>query len=592
MIDDVELQDGTGAAPGADALEEEEEEENLLAEGEIWSQDIDLGFAPTVSESVVATQIDGELVLVDPATETVHHLSKTGALLWSFFDGETTLGELSQDLADAAEMPSEEAEAQMLDMAEALGEASLLQGVVPVVVAPIGAPEGLGIGEEFPPTHLPTVDGGELDLADLRGREVFLINWSPRCGFCEGLAGELAELQPKMAERGVEMVFLSIGEPDENTELMDAHGLAAAVMLGDDEDEEFDDPFPGIGTPAAYLLDADGKVSARFAYGATEVPTLAREAAGLAARVELPIVSDAPSAPEDVELPEIPGVKYLPAASAEVCAPGAQGGKKSRVWSGTRAYAIGEYHVGIRADSAETHATIQAVFAAHRLPGGTPAPVNYSVVLGDHEGASRGLNLLMDRTTTVIRSRSARRVLYGLAAYLSRVLPLPDDGLLRTIELVGIHEGKALILPAFVLEDIEHVQPGLAKMGIAIADDPTADIDLERLELIVPEPRVQVDEAVIEALPHQGPWRTELARVEPGRYPLGGWYLSADPTDEHPPTRAEAIVQALQNVVSDPEKLPDQVQRFDDLFGRFRPTVLTFEDTKGFLDALKHALRS
>ena len=37
---------------------------------------------------------------------------------------------------------------------------------------------------------LPDTDGVEVAAADLRGRSVLLINWSPRCGFCTMIAPE------------------------------------------------------------------------------------------------------------------------------------------------------------------------------------------------------------------------------------------------------------------------------------------------------------------------------------------------------------------------------------------------------------------
>ena len=147
------------------------------------------------------------------------------------------------------------------------------------------------------------------------------------------------------------------------------------------------------------------------------------------------------------ELPEIEGVKYLSSQTDEVCAPGATGAKKPRIWAGTRPYGIGDYHIVVRADSAETHEILQAAFAAYRLPDDTPAPTNYSVVLGDHEGSSRGLNLVLEGNGVVVRTRSGQRAVYGLAAYLSRVLAPPaGKGFLQTYDRVGVIDGKAVIL--------------------------------------------------------------------------------------------------------------------------------------------------
>jgi hypothetical protein len=348
-----------------------------------------------------------------------------------------------------------------------------------------------------------------------------------------------------------------------------------------------------MGTPCAYLLDADGRVAAPFAYGANEVPTLARQVAGI---VELPIVKEASASDEDqdeedLELPEIPGVKYLTSQADEVCGPGASGAKKPRIWAGTRAYAIGEYHIGVRADSPETHETLRAVFAAYRLPDDTPAPTNFSIVLGDHEGSSRGLHLLLEGNGVVVRTRSSSRVLYGLAAYLSNVIaPATSGATLRTYDRLGVVDGKAVILPGLILNDLEHVQAGLAKLGVAVADEPVTTIDLEGTEAVVPEPLVTPDAGAIEQLPEPKRWTTELPRVLPGRYPLAGWFTWTGDPEARDVSRAEAVAKAMHAAMLDPDNLVEQVDRLSDLFERVKPTGLSFEDPKGFLASLEAGL--
>ena len=46
------------------------------------------------------------------------------------------------------------------------------------------------------------------------------------------------------------------------------------TLEGDDTEPGL---FTGIGTPSAYVVDADGAVAAELAYGAVEVPALLRE---------------------------------------------------------------------------------------------------------------------------------------------------------------------------------------------------------------------------------------------------------------------------------------------------------------------------
>src|SRR5690242_1638412 len=53
-------------------------------------------------------------------------------------------------------------------------------------------PQGLEVGTEFPAFTLPDLDGNPVSLADFRGKNVFLVHWSPGCGFCDLVAPEIA----------------------------------------------------------------------------------------------------------------------------------------------------------------------------------------------------------------------------------------------------------------------------------------------------------------------------------------------------------------------------------------------------------------
>jgi hypothetical protein len=171
--------------------------------------------------------------------------------------------------------------------------------------------------------------------------------------------------------------------------------------MREDAPDDFLDPFPGMGTPVSYLLDAEGKVAAPLAYGAGEVPALAKRTAGL---------PDGPVARTDV--------KYLPGAVEGMCGPGASS-KKPRVWTANENLRIGEYHVGVRSDSEAAAEIVRRAFEAELGEDDPDVPANYSVVLGEPvSGVSKDLRLLMFANTTVVRSRSPRRVLQALAAHL------------------------------------------------------------------------------------------------------------------------------------------------------------------------------
>ena len=93
----------------------------------------------------------------------------------------------------------------------------------------------------------------------------------------------------------------------------------------------------------------------------------------------------------------------------------------------------------------------------------------------------------------------AHRLLHGLANYLSAFLP-PPEGLLRTAAMAVVADGEAVLVPGSLLSAVKLVQPRLHRAGFQIADVPVTLLAPDTAELVVPEPAVTVDEAVIEGV--------------------------------------------------------------------------------------------
>jgi peroxiredoxin len=562
---------------------------------EIDADDIGFDFVPRPRDSVVATEFDGELLLVDRETGFLNLLDPVGSIVWNCLDGGGTLAELAEELSDAFGAPLEAVRGDVLEMVRTVGRVGLLAGVARPRPAEPALPAGVEVGEELVPFKALDLEGAAIDIADLRSRPVLLINWSPSCGYCARIAPDLAEVQPALAERGVALVLVSSGDAGANRELLEANGLAATTLLREESDEDFADPFPSMGTPVAYLLDPDGRVAEPLAYGADAVPLLARRAAGLlGSPARAPGDDHDPEHDHDHahEQGEAPsgGPKYL-AASAGVCGPGSGSGKKPRIWARTSAYQIGDFHIGVRADSLATDELLGRIFAAHRLPDDVEAPDNFSVVLG--EGGKRGarsLNLLLVANTTVVRSRSPRRVLLALASHLSSVFEPEDDGLIRTMNVGAIVGDIAILLPGIVTQWLEDVQPRLSRLGIRLVDEPHSTIDPERFELVVPEPRVQADEAALVAVIDPAPSRAELPRVEPGRYPLRAWTLWETDQLAGSFTRARAVAASLPSVISDPNGVDDLLPQLGNLVERISSVPLVFSTAEELTNSLKEQL--
>jgi thiol-disulfide isomerase/thioredoxin len=563
---------------------------------EIEAEDIDLDFVARPRDSIVATEFDGETLLVDRETGFLSILDPVGSIVWNCLDGQGTLADLAEELSEAFGAPAEVVRQDVLEMVRKVGRTGLLTGVARPRPALPTQPSGVEVGEELVPFSAPDLDGAAVDLAAMRSQVVLLVNWSPSCGYCAKIAPDLAEIQPVLAEKGVSLVFITSGEADPNRELLETNGLSATVLLREGAEEDFADPFPSMGTPVAYLLDAEGRVAEPLAYGADQVPALARRAAGLE-------VQAAPSAPADAHAHDhdhdhdhdqeaaaaAEGPKYLPDFGG-VCNPGAGSSKKPRVWAKTSAYEVGEYHIGVRADSIATDALLGRLLAAHRLPSDVEAPDNYSVVITEGgKRSARSLNLLLWGPTTVVRSRSPRRVLLALAAYLDGLLE-PEGDLLRTTNVGAIVDDGAILLPGVVAQWLEDVQPRLSRLGVRLVDQPFTTIDPDRLELVVPEPRVKVDEAALADISEPAPSRSEQPRVEPGRYPLRAWTVWETDEIDGPLSRARAVAGSLPSIMSKPEDVEALLPQLGSLLERISPVPLVFSTPDELAESLKESL--
>jgi hypothetical protein len=75
---------------------------------------LDGSYVAARTPGVVAVDVGGEAVLVDEATSQLHLLNGSGALLWTCFEGDSSLAEICADVADALEVPFEQVLADAL----------------------------------------------------------------------------------------------------------------------------------------------------------------------------------------------------------------------------------------------------------------------------------------------------------------------------------------------------------------------------------------------------------------------------------------------------------------------------------------------
>jgi len=238
---------------------------------------IDLAFVPLPAAGVASVELDGEIVVSAPLDATLgatHWLDPVASLVWRCFDGAASLHEIVDDLARELRADREIVGRDVLELTRTLARVGLLAGVEPERVGPsvVRTPDGLAPGELLPEFTAIALDGTHVTQDDLRGRPHLLVNWSPTCRYCRDIAGDLAAAQPALARAGIGLVLVALGDAEATRALCAEAGLTCTVLLHDDFAA-----FGGVGTPAAYAVDAAGRVEHGLALGSVQVPALARE---------------------------------------------------------------------------------------------------------------------------------------------------------------------------------------------------------------------------------------------------------------------------------------------------------------------------
>lgn len=120
----------------------------------------------------------------------------------------------------------------------------------------------------------PIVFGGETDTGDvlssgdLAGQVVLVNFWYAGCGPCRTEAADLNDLYDDYAEKGVAFVGVNIRDDVANAlSFTEKYDVAYPSILDVSDNAvtlAFATPAPPTTTPTTYLLDADGRVAARF----------------------------------------------------------------------------------------------------------------------------------------------------------------------------------------------------------------------------------------------------------------------------------------------------------------------------------------
>jgi len=147
---------------------------------------------------------------------------------------------------------------------------------------------GLSRGTIAPAFTLPLSDGGEISLADYRGRRLLLIFSDPNCGPCRELMPELASLHKRTPD--IEILMISRGRIEAvKAELAERPAnFPVAVQKG----WEVSRRYAKFATPIAYLIDEHGKIASEVAAGPEPILILLASAQMLALAKTVKTVRD------------------------------------------------------------------------------------------------------------------------------------------------------------------------------------------------------------------------------------------------------------------------------------------------------------
>jgi peroxiredoxin len=134
-------------------------------------------------------------------------------------------------------------------------------------------PGGLPVGTPAPDFELPDLAGVRHRLSEFRERDILLIFFNPRCGFCTQMAADLAALPVEGGAGRALPVVISTGDAEENRQLVERHGIRCLVLL--QAEMKVASQFGAQGTPMGYRIDGAGRIASDLAVGAEALLELA-----------------------------------------------------------------------------------------------------------------------------------------------------------------------------------------------------------------------------------------------------------------------------------------------------------------------------
>ena len=130
-------------------------------------------------------------------------------------------------------------------------------------------------GNLAPNFSLPLLDGKSLELSTYRGKVVLLDFWATWCDPCRDEIPHFVDLQNKYASQGLQIIGISMDDgPEPVRPFYQQFKMNYPVVMGN---AKIGDLYGGIlGLPVAFLIDRDGRVSAKH-IGAADPSVIEKE---------------------------------------------------------------------------------------------------------------------------------------------------------------------------------------------------------------------------------------------------------------------------------------------------------------------------
>lgn len=119
-----------------------------------------------------------------------------------------------------------------------------------------------------PDFTLPGLDGEPVSLARFRGRPTLILFWSSGCGQCESMLKDLRAWEARGLDGRPELLVVATGKVD------DRHRLVRHSLIALDPSFSVAWHYGVRATPAAALIDAEGRLAAEVAAGASAILAL------------------------------------------------------------------------------------------------------------------------------------------------------------------------------------------------------------------------------------------------------------------------------------------------------------------------------